>query len=139
MAEIKVTNLVKLCTLLTLSKGPVHGYELMKGLEQMLERKISASNVYPFLAILEKKKFVVVARTGERDKKEYRLTTEGKKFLEHLLLRMDSLIEASIKSKLTTCSHCGARLYHSGHKEKMNGKELFFCCTYCAASYKKSN
>ena len=58
MVEVKVTNMVKFCTLYLLASGPKHGYDLMKELEEKLGRSISASNVYPFLDTLTKNRLI---------------------------------------------------------------------------------
>ena len=58
MAEIKITNMLKFYTLCLLATGPKHGYDLIKELEEKLGRRISASNIYPFLSILSKNKLI---------------------------------------------------------------------------------
>lgn len=135
--QVKIGSLVKFYTILLLSEGPKYGYELMKELEEKLERKISASQVYPFLNILEKNSLVKVEETGERDKKVYKLTKKGKKFVDNFLQRFGDLLHIAIEPKLTTCAHCGCKVYEGGHKEKIDGRELTFCCHHCANSYKK--
>ena len=46
---VKVDSLVKLHTIISLNNNEKNGYELMKELSNKLDRKISASNIYPFL------------------------------------------------------------------------------------------
>ena len=58
MTDIKINNMVKFCTLYLLANEPKHGYDLMKELEEKLGRRISASNVYPFLSNLRKNKLI---------------------------------------------------------------------------------
>lgn len=139
MAEVKVTNMVKFCSLYLLASGPKHGYDLMKDLEEKMGRKISASNVYPFLDILIKNRLIRVQKTGKREKKIYVLTKEGEKFTRTLFNRFGDLIDTAIEPKLTTCAHCSCKVYEGGHTEKAGGRALKFCCSYCAASYKKHN
>jgi|TARA_B100001964_G_C14069673_1_gene525284 DNA-binding PadR family transcriptional regulator len=137
MPEIKVTNMIKFYTLSLLATGPKHGYELMKELENKLNRKISASNVYPFLDSLIKNKLIEIKKTGNREKKIYHLTAEGKKFTKQMFNRFGDLIDIAIEPKLTTCAHCSCKVYEGGHTEKFKSKTLKFCCIHCAGSYKK--
>ena len=137
MAEVKVTNMVKFCSLYLLATGPKHGYELMKELEEKLGRKISASNIYPFLDILIKNRLIKVQKTGKREKKTYILTREGKKFTKNMFNRFGDLVDIAIEPKLTTCAHCNCKVYEGGYTEKIKGKLLKFCCMHCAGSYKK--
>ena len=137
MAEVKVTNMVKFCTLYLLATGPKHGYELMKELEEKLGKKISTSNIYPFLDTLIKNGLIKVQKTGKREKKTYVLTREGKKFTRSIFNRFGDLIDIAIEPKLTTCAHCSCKVYEGGYTEKIKGKLLKFCCMHCARSYKK--
>ncbi len=135
MAEIKITNMLKFYTLCLLSSGPKHGYDLIKELESNLERKISASNVYPFLSILRKNKLIKIKKIGDRDKKVYILTSEGKNFTNQMFSKFGDLINAAIEPKITTCP-CGCKMYSGGYTEKINGKLMKFCCSHCAKTYK---
>lgn len=137
MALVKITNMVKFYTICLLSKGSKHGYELMKELEEHLGRKISASNVYPFLDSLIKNKLIKINKTGKREKKEYILTQDGKNFTKNMFNRFGDLIDIAIEPKLTTCSHCSCKVYEGGYTEKIKGKLLKFCCSHCASSYKR--
>jgi len=137
MGGVKINNMVKLYALCLLATGPKHGYELMKELESKLGRSISASNVYPFLDVLIKNKLIKIEKTGNRDKKVYHLTPEGKKFTKQMFSRFGDLINVAIEPKLTVCSHCSCKVYEGGYTEKIKGKELKFCCMHCASSYKK--
>ena len=139
MAEVKVTNMVKFCSLYLLATGPKHGYDLMKELEEKLGRKISASNVYPFLETLIKNKLIRIEKRGKREKKTYILTQEGKKFTKNIFSRFGDLIDIAIEPKLTTCAHCNCKVYEGGHTEKIKDKILKFCCMHCANSYKKQH
>ena len=137
MKEVKITNMVKFYTLCLLTAGPKHGYDLMKDLEEKLERKISASNVYPFLDTLIKNKLIKIKKTGNREKKIYHLTSEGKTFTKQMFNRFGDLIDIAIEPKLTTRAHCSCKVYEGCHTEKVKGKQLKFCCAHCAGSYKK--
>ncbi len=135
--KIKIESLVKFYTVLLLSDRPKHGYELMKELKEKLNRNIGASQVYPFLNVLAKNRLIAVKKLGTREKKVYMLTKEGKKFVDSILGRFGDLLHIAIEPKLTTCAHCGCKVYEGGHKEKINGKELKFCCHHCAMSFKR--
>ncbi len=134
--KLKITNLVKFYTLLLLNESPKYGYEVMGELVTRVG-KISPSQVYPFFAELEKKKLIEVVERGEREKKKYKLTKEGKDTFKEVYSKMDDLIENMISKKINICVHCDEKIYGQGHKEKIKGKQMIFCCKYCAASYKK--
>ena len=138
MADVKINNMVKFCTLYLLTTGPKHGYDLMKELEEKLGRKISASNVYPFLNILIKNKLIKIQKTGKREKKIYALTSEGKNFTNQMFNKFGDLINIAIEPRITTCP-CGCRIYSGGHSEKIKGKIMKFCCSHCAKMFKPKN
>ena len=137
MPKVKVNNMVKFCSLYLLASGPKYGYELMKELEEKLGRRISASNIYPFLDTLIKNKIIKIKKTGKREKKTYALTNEGRIFIKNMFNRFGDLIDIAIEPKLTTCSHCSCRVFEGGHSEKVKGRLLKFCCMHCASSYKR--
>lgn len=139
MYKIKITNLVKFYTLLLLASGQKHGYELIKELEQKLDRKISTANVYPFLETLKKDSLIKVTLKGQREKKVYILTSKGRDFTNKMFERFGDLIQIAIKPKLTACAHCNCMVYEGGHEEKIKNKNLKFCCMHCANSYKKQH
>lgn len=136
MTKLKITNLVKFYTLLLLNESPKYGYEVMQELTKRVG-KISPSQVYPFFAELEKKRLIEVVEKGDRGKLKYQLTKSGKLTFKEVFSKMDDLIETVISNKISTCIHCGEKVYGPGHKEKIKGKQLIFCCKYCAASFKK--
>ena len=135
--NVKIESIVKFYTVLLLSDKPKHGYELMKELKKKLGRNISASQVYPFLNVLSKNKLIAIKRLGEREKKIYMLTREGKEFVNNILQRFGDLLHVAIEPKLTTCAHCGCKVYAGGHEERIKNKKLKFCCHHCARSFKK--
>ena len=137
MGNIKITNLIKLYTILLLSKKPMHGYELIKELELCLLQKISASHVYPFLKILNQNKLITLKDSGKRDKKQYTLTNEGKSFANEMIDKFNIILDASIQKKVKKCAHCDCKIYEGGHKENIKRKAMHFCCIHCANSFKK--
>ncbi len=132
---IKVDNFVKLHVLISLNAQPRHGYELMKEVEKSLDKRISASHIYPFLKELDKKK-LVRAKQNDREK-VYSLTVEGKQFVKKTLLRFQGMVQKSLQELLTKCTHCGCEVYNNKYTEVIKGKRLAFCCSHCADSYKE--
>ena len=135
MADMKINNIVKFYTLCLLVNEPKHGYDLILELREKLERRISASNVYPFLNTLRKNKLIKFDKIGKRDKKTYYLTQEGKKFTKQMFSKFGDLINLAIEPRITTCP-CGCRIYSGGHIEKVKGKAMKFCCSHCAKTFK---
>ncbi|MBI3051216.1 PadR family transcriptional regulator [Candidatus Woesearchaeota archaeon] len=133
---MQINSLVKFYSLLLIGEEPKHGYELMKELQAKLDRGISPSQVYPFLAQLAKKGLISVESTGVRDRKTYRLTKTGKRFVTEFLGSLEDLISASVKSSLTACAHCGCKVFGKAKSRLVGGKQLSFCCTACAKSFK---
>lgn len=138
MADIKINNMVKFYTVCLLTTGPKHGYDLIKELEEKLGRKISASNVYPFLGTLRKNKLIKFDKVGKRDKKTYHLTSEGKNFTRQMFSKFGDLINIAIEPKITTCP-CGCRIYSGGYAEKIRGRTMKFCCSHCAKMFKSKH
>src|SRR3989338_3758329 len=109
--KIEIGSLVKFYIILLLNEGQKHGYTLMKELEEKLNRKISASQVYPFLKILKKNKLIKIEVIKEREKKVYKLTSKGKEFVNNFLHKSGNLLAAVIKSfLLLTLTHPGSKI-----------------------------
>jgi DNA-binding PadR family transcriptional regulator len=136
MEEVKVDNLLKFYSLLLLFESPRHGYNLIKTVEKKMGRKVSASQIYPFLAKLQEKGYIKIKSEGKREKKIYSLTSKGKTFCKSMLQRFADLIELAIEPTLSRCMHCGCEIYRGGYKERIKGKQMTFCCSHCAASFK---
>lgn len=138
-SDIKINNLIKLHTLLLLSRRKIHGYDIIKALQQNFGAKISASQVYPFLAILKNKGYIGYSKTDKREKKDYSLTKEGREFVRRISTKFASIIDFAVQSKVRTCAHCGCEVYKGGYDKKVRGKLLYFCCTNCARSYRTAS
>jgi len=95
---IKVNTLIKLYILVLLYEGPRHGYDLLKNLEKVLETKIGSSQVYPFLHKLRDEGLLEITEVGTRDKRVYKLTEEGRRFVEELLTKSLNIIRAAVKA-----------------------------------------
>lgn len=137
MGEIKITNLVKFYTLILLQHKPQHGYEIIKEIQNKTGKPVSSGQIYPFLEKLKKEELIEIKEKGTREKKQYKLTEKGEKFINRMLDRFSDMINIAIEPKLTKCAHCGCQLYKGGYKEKINGKLMSFCCVHCAQTYKK--
>ncbi|MBS3165133.1 PadR family transcriptional regulator [Candidatus Woesearchaeota archaeon] len=134
---MRIGSMVKFYTLCLLKEGPKHGYDLLTQLKVKLDSGISTSQVYPFLASLEKHGYIAVKRTGQRGKKVYRLTAEGQLFVNGFLQRFGDLVHLALEPKLRSCTHCGCKLLEGGVQERMGGRKLTFCCHHCAGSFRK--
>ena len=49
MPDIEIKNMVKLFTVLLLSEGEQHGYDIMKKVQARIGKKASPGQIYPFL------------------------------------------------------------------------------------------
>ncbi len=134
-----ITNLTKFYTLLLLNEGPKHGYDIMVELEKKTGKKPSAGQIYPLLKGLKEKGLVTCKATmvGNKPRKVYTLTKEGKKTSSRFMRRFSDLVSIVLEPRLTQCTHCGCKVYEGGHKEQVEGKTLMFCCVHCARVYKK--
>ncbi len=76
-----------------LAEKPRHGYEIIKALEEKMGGwySPSAGTVYPTLQLLEDQGYVRVAE--EEGKKVYRITPEGKRFLDEHRDTIDEIFD----------------------------------------------
>ncbi|NJE08843.1 PadR family transcriptional regulator [Thermococcus sp. M39] len=110
MERPKFKGHLKLLVLHLLSKEPMHGYAIMKGLEERFGIPApSAGVIYPILFSLKRAGLIETIGTGQREKKIYKITENG---IEYLKEHEDELKEAI---KL-------ARIYREF--SEMGGKEL---------------
>ena len=66
-----------------LSKEELHGYAIAERIEENYGIEIPSSGlIYPLLSKLKNDGLVEVSRTGGREKKVYKITKEGLKYLE---------------------------------------------------------
>lgn len=73
---------------------------------------------------------------GEKERKVFELTEEGRELCKQLFKRFSSLVSVAIEPSLNVCASCGCKVYEGGYREIINGKETVFCCAHCARSYK---
>jgi len=77
----------------TLTKGPMHGYEVIRSLSEEFGGfyRPSAGSVYPLLRTLEGKGYITVEEEG--NKKIYSITSKGREFLKKNEAKVKDLIE----------------------------------------------
>jgi len=122
-----------------LYEGPAHGYSILNHFKKRIGKEVSPSLVYPFLQQLEEKGLVkhTIKPVGEKEKKVFELTKEGKEVCTRLFKRFANLISIAIEPSLEVCAHCGCKVYEGGYRETIDEKEMTFCCMHCANSYKE--
>ena len=133
-----VSDFARFYILTILYEGPSHGYSILDRFRKRLGKDVSPSLVYPFLQSLERKGFVryTVKPVGEKDRKVYELTDEGRNLCRRLFKRFAALVSTAIEPSLNVCAHCGCKVYEGGYTETIDGKETTFCCRDCANSYR---
>lgn len=121
-----------------LYEGPAHGYSILNCFKKRIGKDVSPSLVYPFLQQLEQKGLVrhTIEKVGDKEKKIFELTDEGKQLCTRLFKRFSTLVYTAIEPSLEICAHCGCKVYEGGHREVIKGKDTTFCCKHCAESYK---
>jgi len=125
--------------LMILYEEPAHGYSILARFKKRIGKEVSPSLVYPFLQQLEEKGLVkhTIKPVGEKEKKVFELTKEGKELCTGLFKRFAGLVSIAIEPSLYVCAHCGCKVYEGGYREVIDGKETTFCCMHCARSYKE--
>jgi DNA-binding PadR family transcriptional regulator len=132
-----VSDFSRFYILTILYEGPNHGYGIMSRFRKRLGKDITPSLVYPFLQLLEQKGVIshTMEPVGKKQRKIYNLTPEGKKLTTRLFKRFADLVSVALEPNLSTCAHCGCKVYEGGHAETINGEATTFCCKHCASSY----
>ncbi len=133
--NIKIESLTKFTIMLLLENGPVHGYEIIKYVSSRTGKRLSPSQVYPFLRQLEARGYVSRDSSGTRQRTDYKLTANGKDFVSGLNSKFGEIIDVYMHSRLFTCAHCGCEIYKGGVTRTIKGKKLTFCCESCAKAY----
>lgn len=134
-----VSDFSRFYILTILYEGPVHGYSILSRFKKRVGKEVSPSLVYPFLQQLEEKGLVkhIIKQIGEKEKKVFELTKEGRELATRLFKRFSELVSIAIEPDIHVCAHCGCKVYQGGHREIINGKETTFCCVHCAHAYKE--
>lgn len=136
-----ISDFSRFYVLTILYEKPSHGYEILSKFQKKVGKKASPSLVYPFLQQLEQKGLVNhnVKKVGEKEKKVFELTEEGRELCTRLFKRFSNLVSVAIEPSLDVCAHCGCKIYEGGYEEVINRKDTIFCCIHCAQSYKQEN
>lgn len=131
-------DMIRSSIILLLSEKPLHGYGIMKQVEERIGKPVNPSLLYPFLKKLEKNGLVKSTRkpVGQKQKKVYELTAAGKELSSRIYKRIASMVSMAIQPNLSVCFHCGCKIYEGGYREVIGAKERIFCCVHCAQAYK---
>ena len=131
-------DIIRSSIILLLNETPIHGYGIMKEVENRIGKSVNPSLLYPFLRKLEKSGVVRSTQkmVGQRPKKVYELTVTGKELASRVYKRMASMIANAIEPNIHVCLHCGCKLLGGGYREVIKGKASVFCCVHCAKAYK---
>lgn len=132
-------DLSKFYILIILHEAPSHGYGILTKYRRRTGQALSPGTLYPFLQQLEQQDIVssLDKPVGKRPRREYQLTTKGRKAVNQLFQRFASITAAAFESNLEICASCGCKVYEGTHYEEIQGKLRAFCCSHCAASYKQ--
>jgi DNA-binding PadR family transcriptional regulator len=97
-----VSDFSRFYILTILYEGPAQGYSLLRKFNNRIGKKISLDFIYPFLIQLEEKKLISVKSemTGNKEKKLYDLTEDGRAFCNRLFKRFANLFTVAIESDL---------------------------------------
>jgi len=135
-----ISDFSRFYILTILYEGPTHGYSIINQFKRRVKKEISPSLVYPFLGQLEEKGYVThtVESVGEKERKIFLLTDQGKQLCMRLFKRFAELVSIAITPSLDVCAHCGCKVYEGAYHEEIEGVEMAFCCSHCAAAYKQS-
>ena len=134
-----ISDFSRFYILTILYEGPAHGYCIISRFKKRVKKEVSPSLVYPFLQQLEEKGLVkhTLKPVGDKTKKVFELTEEGRELCTGLFKRFAELVAIAIEPSMYVCAHCGCKVYEGGYHEVIDGKEMAFCCTHCAQSYKE--
>ena len=130
-------DMIRSSIILLLTEKPLHGYGIMKEVKERIGKTVNPSLLYPFLKQLEKNGLVKSTRkpVGQKQKKVYELTAEGKELATRIYKRIASMVSMAIEPNLSICFHCGCKLFEGGYREVVGDKERIFCCVHCAQAY----
>jgi DNA-binding PadR family transcriptional regulator len=134
-----ISDFSRFYILTILYEGPAHGYSIISQFKKRVKKEVSPSLVYPFLQQLEEKGLVThtVKPVGEKERKIFELTKEGRELCTGLFKRFAQLVAIAIEPSIYVCAHCGCKVYDGGYREVIGDREIAFCCSHCAASFKE--
>jgi PadR family transcriptional regulator, regulatory protein PadR len=93
----------ELLILAVLEEGPLHGYDIAREIGRRTDKLLTfhVASLYPLLYRLEDRKWIAgrwVEKAGQRRRRCYRLTAEGKRVLATQRRRWSSFVEALTKA-----------------------------------------
>ena len=134
-----ISDFSRFYILTILYEEPAHGYSIISQFKKRVKKEISPSLVYPFLQQLEEKELVThtIKPVGEKERKIFELTKEGRELCTRLFKRFAQLVAIAIEPSIYVCAHCGCKVYDGGYREVIEDREIAFCCSHCAASFKE--
>lgn len=134
-----VSDFTRFYILDILFEEPTHGYGILSKYKRRVGKAVSPGLVYPFLQQLEEKGLIAYSSemVGEKERKIYELTDEGRALCIKLFRRFANLISTALEPSMEICAHCGCKVYDGGHSEVIDGVETSFCCVHCARAYKE--
>ncbi|MBS7656610.1 MAG: helix-turn-helix transcriptional regulator [Candidatus Bathyarchaeia archaeon] len=137
--EDTISDFSRFYILIILYESPSHGYAIIEKFRTRLGKDITPSLVYPFLRDLERRGLIrhIEKPVGKKKRKIYELTERGNQFCKRIFKRFATIISAALEPNLLVCTNCGCKILEGGHYEVIDGKKVAFCCSHCAASYKK--
>jgi DNA-binding PadR family transcriptional regulator len=82
-----------------ISKGPIHGYEIIKEVKRLTGRRLKPATLYPLLNRLEEDGFLISESMakGQRELRCYRLTEKG----ETAFAKMSAMFKLPVKRIIT--------------------------------------
>lgn len=104
--DISSMSMLELQVLWHLSQNDMHGYALIQELSKHRSSSLTPGTLYPLLQRFEKQNLIIIKETGERDKKIYTLTEEGKHLLDKLANEFIEVFDGIyVKYHCAVCEH----------------------------------
>ena len=103
--QTKLTKgLLDLIILELLEKQPMHGYQIITTVRKSFGVYFGPSTIYPLLALMEKKNYIKCEwnMNGERPRKVYALTNNGKYLLEYTACSLRGICQTLGTDNLST-------------------------------------
>ncbi len=104
--DISTVSMLELQTLWLLSSHDLHGYALIQYLSKGRSSPLTPGTLYPLLGRFERDGLIAVSETGQRDKKVYTLTSDGRKLLDKLAHEFTEMFDGIyVKYHCSACTH----------------------------------
>ena len=85
-----------LLVLASLAAGEKHGYAIMDDIQSFAGLKLGPGTLYGAITRLEQKGWIRGMESGDR-RRPYRLTPEGRRYLEDQLARLSQIVRAAAR------------------------------------------